>query len=94
MPKTVIPDPHPWRCIGENIYKLLALRGMSPKEFCRKMPMSQGQLSAWVNGKTASSVPKLFRAAEVLKVSPAVLVTPSKEIGENCLRFIAGGGIT
>lgn len=90
MPKTVIPDPHPWRCVGQNINKLLVLRGISQKEFCRRMPMSQGHLSAWINGETPASVPKLFRAAEILKVSPAVLVTPSKEIGENCLRFIAG----
>lgn len=85
----VVKKSRPAQCIGENIRILLAVRGMSRKEFCRRINISKSELSYWITGKIIVPTEQIFRSAEILKVTPPDLLRPAQEFGENCLRFLA-----
>lgn len=90
MPKTVLQkNICPEKCVGENIRLLIIIRGMSRKEFIRRMNITDSTLSNWINGKTIVPMTRMFRAGEVLKIEPYKLAMPNEVMKENCIRFPA-----
>ncbi len=76
----------PWRCIGDNIRILLAVRNMPRKEFAKRMMISTGQLSRWITGYTAVPTESIYKAANILKVNPEELMVPIR-YSENCVKM-------
>lgn len=88
MPKIKMND-RPEYCIADNIKLLLYIRGIKRKDFCKRMVMSESQLSVWFHHKAIPPTMAIFRAAEILKVTPAQLITPAREFdNEVCQRMI------
>ena len=61
--------------VGDRIYKLMEIRGLSQIEFCRRTGIPQSTMSSWKGKKQNPSLDKLKVICDVLQVDPFYLIS-------------------
>lgn len=80
MPRTsIIKTVKPWKCIAHNIKVFLAIYEKQPQWLADRLGIDKRTVNRWIAGEYPPPVDELFRVAEVLKTTPARLVTPVGE---------------
>ena len=87
MPKTKL-NPHPWDCMLLNIKVAMTVRGVTVSDLARRLNVKPDTVYKWLRGDNIMGTDTLFRIAAILRVTPAVLVAPTGEPAENCMRLI------
>lgn len=75
--------------VSERIFDVMGRRGMSQKEFSQKTGIPQSTISDWKNKGTNPASDKIMIICEVLKMSPAELLTGSEGSGDAEMEYIA-----
>ena len=60
--------------VGDRVYELMKIRGLSQKEFCEMSGISQSTVSDWHRKKRDPSAGSILKICEILKVSPYELL--------------------